>query len=488
MSIRKALGAKPGSVVLVAVAIGTASPAAASSQMIVLESYSESRPEDADKLLVPLIGELRSRGCAANQELAARVNRRISMATQTLSEAELDEVKRLVSGGVAQYRDGNYEASVAKTKRAIRFLDSAPLTMVRSQETRDLMFDALIYLALANGRLGRTLAATRAMAELIRSFPDKEISHARHGPEPRQLFLKVKEDLKLQGVSRLAITLDDPRSVVFINERYVGVGSTVLENLFPGRYRVFVQQGERAGRRHEVDVQAGSDAAIDIVWGIDGALRTEKAFVGLIFTSELERSEREAGYVNRIARALDAPGVVVVGVRVYRGRRSIVGTSFAADSSRPNRTAVLAIEPVAPTEDQVRAMARFLAGDESAAKMFANRAGPERKQESKMVRPRPDDRGRPYRTWKWVGLLGGVVAIGTGVTLIAIDEPEIAGDHLNKTARSTKTLGIVTTAMGGVLTLAGAYFWIRDRKDARRSRVTLIPAQSGAVFAITGRF
>ena len=466
------------------------SPAFASSggAMIVLESYAESRPDDAGKLLAPLIDELGLRSFVGSEELAGQVRRRVSTGAQTLSKSELAEARRFVTSGVGQYRESNYEASITAIERALQRLRAAPLTMVRDQQTRDLLLEALIYLAQANARLGKAVPATRAMAELIRSFPDKEISHARHGPEPRQLYRKVKADLTSQGLGRLAITIDDPRSVVFVNERYVGVGSTALDELFPGRYRVFVQQGEQAGRLHEVDVEAGSDAALDITWGIDGALRTDGAFVGFVFPSEAERTEQEAGYAIRLSRALDATAVALVEVRDYRGRRSIVGTLYSNDSTKPVRSAALAIEPVAPTEDEVRAMARFLAGDEAAAGMFANLAGADKPDKPTPLRGERDDGDRPYRTWKWLGLLSGVASIGTGVTLIAIHEPDTVDGHRNENARNTRTAGIITTAVGGVLTLAGAYLWIRDRKDARAARVTLAPAPGGALFAITGSF
>jgi hypothetical protein len=46
----------------------------------------------------------------------------------------------------------------------------------------------LLGVALAHRRRGRQTEATAAMAELVRSFPDREISYKDYGPEPRDFF------------------------------------------------------------------------------------------------------------------------------------------------------------------------------------------------------------------------------------------------------------------------------------------------------------
>ena len=72
------------------------------------------------------------------------------------------------------------------------------------------------------------------------------------------------------------------------------------------------------------------------------------------FDSEEQRGKYEAVYAIRIARALDSTGVAVVGVRDFESRRSLVGTLYSLDSTKPVRTAALALEPVAPSDDKGR--------------------------------------------------------------------------------------------------------------------------------------
>lgn len=460
---------------------------AARADMIALESYAGSRPRDAGDLLEPLLSEMESRGFISGAPLVESANERISQPATFLSGAELAEARRLIEAGIAQYREGQFEEAASTIERGKRILDGAPATLAREQGQRDVLFDALVYLAQSNSRQGRGVEATRAMAELIRSFPDKEISNARHGPEPRKLYRKVKKDLEAQGLGSLEIEIDDDKTVVFLDERYVGVGGSTVNKLYPGRYRVFVQQGEKPGRVHEVDVDAGATAKLAISWGIDSALQTGDQYAALVYDSEEARSEHEAVHAIRIARALNATGVAIVGIRDYKGRRSIVGTLLSLDSTKPVRTAALAVEPVEPSAEKLRAMGRFLAGDEAAAKLFANLAGAA-EEETPKSGSHDVGAGRPFRTWKWIGVVGGLATVGTGVALIAMDKPAVTDGERQGDARETRTAGIVTTAVGGVLTLAGVYFWIRDGKDAKKSRMALVPTAGGATFVFSGRF
>ena len=89
-----------------------------------------------------------------------------------------------------------------------------------------------------------------------------------------------------------------------------------------------------------------------------------------------------------------------------------------------------------------------------------------------------------------IGKITGEVKyfIGTGVTLIALHKPEVSGGVRQDGARDTRTTGIITAAVGGVITAAGLYFWFRYRSDAKKSRMALVPTADGAAFVFSGRF
>jgi hypothetical protein len=103
-----------------------------------------------------------------------------------------------------------------------------------------------------------------------------------------------------------------------------------------------------------------------------------------------------------------------------------------------------------------------------------------------------DDAGgaRPFRTWKWIALGGGLAAVGAGVTLIAIhQEPDLGDMERDPSTRKTRVPGIITAA-AGALTGLGVYLFIRDARDRRDERsAAIVPLDSGgAAFVLSGSF
>ncbi len=123
---------------------------------------------------------------------------------------------------------------------------------------------------------------------------------------------------------------------------------------------------------HYVQVGPGAKSNLSVAWQIDSVLRTDDKGVRLVFESEAARASGEAAELLRMARAMDATGVVVVGVREIEGRRSIVGSYLSVESAKPIRVAGVAVDPVAPSEAKLQALGRFLSGDEKAADDFDN--------------------------------------------------------------------------------------------------------------------
>ncbi|HEU5056015.1 MAG TPA: hypothetical protein VFU21_05800 [Kofleriaceae bacterium] len=458
----------------------------AAADPIVLESYGGPRPEDADRLLAPVMAELGRAGFPTLPEVERRIAGRLSRSAGSLDDARAAEAIRAIEAGYKKFLAGEFAAAVGEIERGLAPLRSAPGAVAGKNDRRDAVMRGLLGLALSQRRLGRQTEATAAMAELIRSFPDREISYKDYGPEPRDFFQKVQGEMAREGKGELAVDVDDDRTVVFVNERYAGVGDVTIKDLHAGRYRVFVQQGDELGRVHEVDVEAGRAAAVSVSWQLDAVLRPGAA---LVFADESARAAEEARHAVRIARSLGAGSVVVLGIRDNRGRRSVVGAFYPADSTRPLRSGAVAVEPVVPAAERLEALARLLAGDEAAADLVAPLA------ESPRAAPGQDDRdgddpgGRPFRRWKWVALGGGLAALGAGVTLIAIHQTPDDGTR-DRSSRETRVPGIVTAAAGAALTGLGVYFFVRDARDRRDERsAAIVPLDSGgAAFVFSGSF
>lgn len=487
---------------LVLIAAPHPARADASGRPIVIESWVSERPVDAGKLLDPVYSELAAGGFPQPAQVALRVESALSRPGRAGTQAQITAALGAIDAGYRDYTGGRFQAAIDELSRALRQLRASPAALVGNAGSRQQILRGLVGLAMANKRLGHSAEATRAMAELVRAFPDRDISYKDYGPEPRDLYQEVKRDLVHQGLGSLSIDVDDDRTVVFLDEHYVGVGDVNLSGLPPGRYRVFVQQGEHTGRVHEVEVEPGEAAALTVSWQLDATLHTTGGHASMAFADDDSRRDNEALYAVRVARALGAPSVVVLGVHDNRGRRSVIGAVYSVDSTRPLRSGAVAVEPVAPEPARLQALGRLLAGDEAAARLVATvgelgasgaagaGAGPGQ---------RPGDSdiagGRPLRAWKWVALGGGLAAVATGVTLIAIDRPATLDDgSRNPFARNTRPAGIVTTAAGAALTGLGIYFFVRDHQDAHESResraatAAVVPTAGGLTFTVAGRF
>jgi hypothetical protein len=349
---------------------------------------------------------------------------------------------------------------------------------------RDAVMRALIGLALSHKRLGNGREATGAMAELVRGFPDREISYKDYGPEPRDLYAKVVRDLAADGLGSLTVEIDDPRTVVFLDDRYVGVGTVTVADLYPGKYRVYLQQGGRPGRVHEVDVEAGGPTAVSLSWSLDAALRTEAGVAALEFADAAERRDHEARLAVRIGRALGAPSVALIGFRDVGGQRQVIGQVFYVDTRKEVRSATVSLDPVKPRADQLRALGRYLAGDESAARLVEPLAGEEVSGE--LWRPAAGG-GRRFGAWKWITLTAGVAGLATGGVLLALDEDELASGDRNAAVRNTAPAGVATLAVGAALTGLAIYMLATDERPPARA-VAVTPLDGGALIGYGGTF
>lgn len=456
----------------------------AAADPIVLESYGGARPQDADRLLAPVMAELARAGFPATAEVEKQIDARLSRSAGTLDDARAAEAIRAIDAGYKKFLSGDFDRAVADIERGLAPLRAAPGAVAGKNDRRDAVMRGLLGVAMSQRRLGRQTEATSAMAELIRSFPDREISYKEYGPEPRDFFQKVKGELAREGQGSVAIDVDDDKTVVFVNERYAGQGDVTVKDLHAGRYRIFLQQGDELGRVHEVDVEAGRTATVNVSWPLDAVLRSGAS---LVFADEAARADQEARHAVRIARSLGAPSVVVLGIRDNRGRRSVVGAVYSADSTRPLRSGAVAVEPVEPAAERLAALARLLAGDEVAGDLVAPLA------DSPRSSPEADDEdpggGRPFRVWKWVALGGGVAALAGGITLIAIHRSPEDGSR-DASSRETRVPGIATAAAGAALTGLGIYLFVKDSRDRRDERAAaIVPLDSGgAALVLSGSF
>lgn len=448
-------------------------------ETIVIETYVETRAPGTTKLFEPLYGEFLARGWAVGGEVGTRIEERVSRSGEPLAPEQVAEYTSLVDDGYKSWIDGEFSAAIDKLGRAHEMIERKPGTVTQDRRLRDYGLKCLVGLALAHKRLGHAEEATRYMADVYRAFAaDRDFNRSLFGPEAHDLYLKVKKELEQAGRGTLRVDVDDEDAVIFLMERYEGLGHITRE-LVPGRYRVQIRKGTSPGRIRDVEIVAGGEQRLTVSLEFDLALTTRPDFVGLRFASEAEREELQARYATDLARAIGAESVVVLGTAVHEGRRSVVGSVLSLDSGRPYRVGILALEPVEPGTDQLRGLARFLAGGEPGPGIIV-----------------PGDRGhetertltRPYRTWKWVALGAGVMAFAGGITLWSIDGPQIVEGDRQPRENTTELSGMLLTGAGGALVATGVVLFVLDSRRPAERRFAVTPTSGGVVFTVAGSF
>ncbi len=479
---------KMGLFVALSVAALSRIAAAAPGGSIVVESYEGDRPADAPALLKPIYAELTRRGFVAQDKLVAVVEQTVSRSAGQLSASQSADAQKLVEQGYEHFINGDYQKAIESEQQAAALYASAPATLSKEPSLRDLEFKALVVTARSQEVLGAGEDAFRSMAEAIRTVPDRPINAADFDPQVKALHRRVKDELTKQGVGTLEVKVDDSTAVVFVDERFVGTGAVKLDGLLPGRYRVYVAKGDQPGRVREVELPAHGHATVDVPWQIDGVLRTRSGYVGL----EAPRGAGTDGEINeaiKVARAIGAKSVVVLGIRTVEDRRSIVAYSISTESQNKFYGAVQ-IEPVAPPPATLEKLGALMAGDKiDSAGIITKEPAPTRTR--RVIGTRPS----AMHTLKWIFAGGALVALGSGGALIAIDDKPAAGTIRTPDYHDTKTIGIGVAAGGAALAAVAIYMFTADHpvdieSEDPPGHVSIAPAiaPDSIGFAVSGRF
>jgi hypothetical protein len=382
---------------------------------IVLESYTGERPADAPRLLAPILEELSRRDYAAGDTVARSFEAQASRAATTATGLPSDFAAQ-VDRGFQAWVGGRFDEAI---KRLVPLVETAQANTGAFAQTpvqREPLLKALIALALAYQRIGDLSAMKSTFGEILRSFPDAQISRATYGPDAAQAFEQTRREIQAAGRGKLAIKCDEG-AVVFIDEMYRAVGSTTVE-LAPGEYRVVVMVNKQPSRNHRVTVHANAEASIEIDAKLDQAIRTS-GYTGLGFANEADRDANEPAYAQRFAKTVGASAVAVVGIDSVRGRSAVVGSLVSLQTGREIRRASIPVEPD-PSRDKLRSLARFLAGDDPAPGLEVQFSGAAT--EVPIIGGRVPDEGKArWGGWRFLTAGAAVAGLATGIVLVALD-------------------------------------------------------------------
>jgi hypothetical protein len=461
---------------------------------IVLESYTGVRHEDATRLVGPVLDELTTRGYVVGYDgVGRKFEAEVSRPGRTAAGLPADFIGGIDRGHRAWVK-GQLEDAVRILSPLIEAAHANAGIVAQDASVRDAVQRGLIDLALAQHGNGDPGAARETIAELLRAFPDVAISRATHGPVAFELFDSTKRALIAGGKGTLSIEVTDTSTVVFIDERYERVGSVSRTDLLPGTYRVYASAGQRTGRIYEVVVRAGAETRLTIDGGFDSVLHVAPAWTGLLFQSGDEREKMETTYAAKFARMAHANAAIVVGIDTVRGRLAVVGSLVSLHSGREIRRASVAIDPD-PSTTRLRALARYLAGDDDARSSVDVEAIDEGGAVVGGDRRDPGGDPGPTTGSRW-GVLrfittgAGVAAAGVGAYLLVLD-----GDCKDPVTPPTpcpdvyenSTPGWALVGGGAALIGVGIYMFATNAKEA--PPVAIVPdRRGGAIATVTLRF
>jgi len=473
------------SLLLSTVALAAAAPTdARADKLILLRSYAGAAPTDAEYYVDFMLRLLGRDAPLSGRALRRRVEDRLSSpagvrASTVALRAQVKDGRRLMI-------EGAFKQAAEKLEQAKAQILARAAEVASDQGLRKDLHAAQLLLAHAYLRQGESQLATERVSEVIRSFPDRELSLVTYSPELVSFYKKVRRELDRQPRGTLTVTTRPAGCMVFVNERYVGLSPTKVVDMYPGRYRVYVQRQELIGRVHLATVD-GNDHQLSLDFGLDRVLRTER-YVGFGFANQADLDREEVRYAAVVARAVGAPLTLLMGLRQHQGRKALTGTVVSADTGRIVRSGLVALEPAAPAPAILRSLGQFLVEGKQGAGVVVRSSdgsgGAPASLDPAGAGAGADAAGGTS-SWigptKWVALGVAVAALAAGITLIALDGSgtcdTAAGDRC-KDRYETLAPGVALTATGGAAALtAGLLFYLDSRRiTEQRAGVSLLPA------------
>jgi hypothetical protein len=448
---------------------------------LVLESYTGERPADASRLVSPILGELVSRGFTFGDTASRNYETKISRPAATPDGLKGDFAGQ-VDAGFKAWVAGRFDDAIKVLAPLVEDAHANSGVVAKNQALREPLLKALIALALSQQRTGDPGSARATFSEILRSFPDAQLSRAMYGNDAYDAFEQVKHDVNANGHGKLTVKVADEGAVVFVDELYRSVGTTTID-LVPGEYRVSVLLDKKPSRSHRVVVRAKEEATLAIDAKLDRAIRTT-GWLGFEFATGADREAHEGAYAAALATSLDASAVAIVGIDQVRGRPAVVGSLVSLQTGREIRRASVALDPD-PSTERLKALARYLAGDEPAAGLEIQTP----------VAPAAEHHDEPPPTprwagWKWVAGGTAVAALGTGGVLSYLDgrckDTPMPGRVCND-LYATQPAGFILLGAGAVAAGVAIYLFATERTPPARSAY-VVPTQGGALAGFSTSF
>jgi hypothetical protein len=462
-----------------------AASAARAGEPILLQSHAGDPPEDAEYYVSQLVRSMEEEAPVHGEALKRTIETHHSLPAGT--QVPPKGIQQMVAEGRKLFIQGKFTQAIAKLEAARGLLLKEVAQVASNQTLRDALHQALLYLAHAYLRGKQGEKATERVSEVVRSFPDRDLSLARYGPDLASFYRKVRQELIRQPRGQLTITTKPSGCLVFVNERFVGLSPAKVTELLPGRYRIYVQRPGQQGRIHLITLNGG-DHQVTINFELDRVLRSG-AFVGFRFDDRQSKDANDVKYAAAVARAVDAPTALLVGFHHYQGRRTLQGTAVSADTGRVIRSGMVALEPAAPSPKTLQALGQFLLAGKQSSDLIIRPATRGLPGAGSADRGTADDSGVTFfsaRVFKWITLGVAVAGLAAGITLIALDGTgtcEAGTGGLCPERYETMAPGVALTAVGGAAAITSGVLFVVDARGGSSSS----SAGAAAILPYAGR-
>ncbi|MCC6993050.1 MAG: hypothetical protein IT370_00335 [Deltaproteobacteria bacterium] len=431
-------------------------------------------------------GRLVELGCVDLSALVQRVAATGSISGMLLDQATIDQLRSMVDHGFRTFQQGQFVEAIAEINRALAGFAAAPATVAEKQELRDTILRAHVGLALAHSRLGQTQQVSTVIGELIRLFPDREVSRREYGPEALQLVKQVRAELDggLRGGIHVEVT-DDPGAVVFVNERYISVGKADLGSLIPGTYRVYVS-GRRRGRVHLVDVKGGETASLRVNLEAEALLQVSDTRVALIFPTQDDALQGLVRVGSAVRDWLGAERVILLHTQRIEQRRLLVGVLLESGADKPVREGAVLVGAAQPAD--AAALADLLVNGTAAPDVLTGTAL--RPQQSPTTTAKRTLTYLPAEPWYrdklgWALLATGVVTAGVGggflwnASTVESDAERTVDEFARRSqlerADDRRLAGLVLLPAGAAIAVLGAIkLAVPGERRVRPERVSIV--------------
>jgi hypothetical protein len=371
--------------------------------------------------------------------------------------------------GIEHWINGRHESAESQLDVALYQARHNPALVVSDPTLRQLIPRAHVARAVSLLRLRRTEQAKLAMAELVRTLPEQSILDS-WGTEAEKIFQLARKELEAQGKGTLVVDVDDPATIFYLNEAGQPHRSMLSAALYPGRYRILVQDASGESRRYEITVSPNETTMLRLDWRRELEFSVSGEHVGFTFKTAAERV-REGDYARHFASLVRGQLIVVVGLVRWRKHLAMIGTIYRVDSDEPHRIGVVPL-----TGDQTQALhdlAAFLFSPSTPAPSVTQLR-------SLPWEPRTADAQELIELRYPMGWVLSAGAVAAGAVMVAVDRDSAPRVSAGYTLLGFGLLGGITTSV----------FYLR-RSGAGPKPTTammLTPAHNGLFAGLSASF